>query len=130
MEEVSVDLAESLNRVGGNENLLIVQDVLTYFIIIIPLKGKTANEVSHQFLYNVLQNFNIVRVHQDNGACFRHSRWLKLLGALNIEVINSSANNPASRGNAERAVQTVKTLMKKMLATKTSETFDWEILAI
>ena len=42
MEEVSVDLAESLNRVGGYENLLIVQDVLTYFIIISPLKGKTA----------------------------------------------------------------------------------------
>ena len=64
-EEVSVDLAETLNTVGGYQNLLIVQCVLTDFILIFPLKTKTAKEVSTIFLHGVLQPFNVTKIHQD-----------------------------------------------------------------
>jgi hypothetical protein len=104
-EEVSVDLAESLNTVNGLSHLLIVQCVLTNFILIYPLKTKSAQEVCKVFLYNVLQTFNVVRIHQDNGPCFRNSQWLKLMATLNIQVVNSSA---------ERAVGQVKILLKKL----------------
>jgi hypothetical protein len=56
-------------------------------------------------------------VHSDNATCFRQKEVLKLWGALGIEVINSSAQNPAARGKAEKAVHTVKLLMKKFLTT-------------
>mgnify|MGYP003335260423 FL=1 len=127
-EEISVDLAESLNTVSGYQNLLIVQCVLTDFILIFPLRSKTAKEVSTIFLHGVLQPFNVTKIHQDNGSCFRNLQWLKLLASMNIQVINSSANNPSSRGKAERAVQQVKTLMKKMLAVASSDTLNWELL--
>jgi hypothetical protein len=39
------------------------------------------------------------------------------MAALNVKVINSSANNPQAREKAERAVHLVKTTMKKILAT-------------
>jgi hypothetical protein len=43
------------------------------------------------------------------------------MAALNVKVINSSANNPQARGKAEScAVQLVKTTMKKILATASS----------
>ena len=71
-EEVSVDLAESLNTEGGPLHLLIVQRVLTDFILIYPLKGKTAQEVCKSFLYNVFQSFNVLKIHQDNSPCFRN----------------------------------------------------------
>ncbi len=127
-EEVSVDLAESLNSVGGLSHLLIVQCVLSDFILVYPLKSKSAQEVCKVFLYNVLQSFNVSRVHQDNGPCFRNLQWLKLMATLNIQIVNASANNPSSRGKAERAVGQVKTLIKKLLATASSNTLNWELL--
>jgi len=127
-EEVSVDLAESLNTVNGMSHLLIVQCVLTDFILIYPLKTKTAQEVCKAFLYNVLLPFNVTRIHQDNGPCFRNLQWLQLMATLNIQVINSSALNPSSRGKAERAVGQVKLLMKKFLATSSSESLNWDLL--
>jgi hypothetical protein len=42
--------------------------------------------------------------------------------------VNSSANNPSSRGNAERAVGQVKILLKKLLATASSNSLNWELL--
>ena len=127
-EEVSVDLAESLNTVGGLSHLLIVQCVLTDFILVYPLKSKSAQEVSKTFLYNVLQSFNVSKIHQDNGPCFRNAQWLKLMAILNIQIVNASANNPSSRGKAERAVGQVKILLKKLLATASSNTLNWELL--
>jgi hypothetical protein len=127
-QEVSMDLCENLNKVGGYSHLLILQDVLTDYTLIFPLKGKTSNEMSRIFLYSVLQNFNIARVHTDNGPVFRNQNWLRLMAALNIKVVDSSAQNPSSRGKAERAVGIVKTLLKKMLATASSQTLNWELL--
>jgi hypothetical protein len=50
------------------------------------------------------------------------------MATLNIQIINSSALNPSSRGKAERAVGQVKTLLKKLLSTATSNTLNWELL--
>ena len=79
------------------------------------LKSETAQEFSKIFLYSVLRNFNIARVHTDNGPVFRNSQWLKLMSSLNIQIINSSAQNLSSRGKAEKAVGMVKTLLKKII---------------
>jgi hypothetical protein len=127
-EEISVDLAEGLNTVQGYSHLLIIQCVLSDYTLVYPLKSKTATEVCRVFLYNVLQSFNVVKIHQDNGPCFRNIQWLKLMATLNIQIINSSANNPSSRGKAERAVQQVKLLLKKLLATASSHSLNWELL--
>jgi hypothetical protein len=127
-EEISMDLAENLNKIKNQENLLIIQDVLTDFILIFPMKTKTSAELINIFTYSVLQSFNIKRVHSDNGSCFRNKNWLQLMAALKIKVIDSSANNPSSRGKAERAVQQVKTIMRKMLVNAKSGTLNWEFL--
>jgi hypothetical protein len=52
------------------------------------------------------------------------------MAALNVKVVNSSANNPQARGKAERAVQLVKTTMKKILATASSGSLNWEYIPI
>jgi transposase InsO family protein len=106
-EEVSMDLAENLNMVKGYTYLLIVICVLTDYIIIHPMKSKTSSELAHIFMYSVFQSFNIRRVHSDNGPAFR----------INIKVIDSSANNPSSRGKAERTVQQVKLSQLRIRAT-------------
>ena len=48
------------------------------------------------------------------------------MSVLNIKVVDSSANNPSSRGKIERVVGQVKILLKKLLATH--ESLNWELL--
>jgi hypothetical protein len=70
--------------------------------------------------------YNVEKIHSDNGPGFRASKWLEAMAALGIKVIASAALHPAGRGQVERLVGTVKLLMKKMLATR--PTLDWEYI--
>jgi transposase InsO family protein len=128
LEEVCVDLIESLNTVNGYSHILVTMCALTDYVILTPLKTKTSSEVNRAFLYSVLQQFNVKRVHQDNAMCFRSQPWLNAMSALGITIINTSAIHPAGRGQIEREVGLVKLMMKKMLATSTNENFNWEML--
>jgi hypothetical protein len=127
-EEISMDLCENLNKINGYSHLLVIQDVLTDFLIVEPLKSKTSTEMARIFMYGVLQNFNVKRIHTDNGPVFRNSSWLSLMASLKITVINSSSQNPSARGKAEKAVHIVKTMLKKMTSTASSGTLNWECL--
>jgi hypothetical protein len=49
---------------------------------------------------------------------------------MGIKMIDSSSNNPSSRGKAERAVQQVKTILRKMLVNASSKTLNWEYLTL
>ena len=128
MEEVCVDLIESLNTINGYSHILVTMCALTDFVILTPLKTKSSSEVNRAFLYSVLQQFNVKRVHQDNAMCFRSQPWLSAMSALGITILNTSAIHPAGRGQIEREVGLVKLMMKKMLATSTNENFNWEML--
>ena len=48
------------------------------------------------------------------------------MSALGIQVVSTAALHPAGRGAIERFVGTVKTLMKKLVAT--NPTYDWQLL--
>jgi hypothetical protein len=125
-EEVILDLCENLNTVGGYSHLLLMQCTFSSFIIIIPLKTKTSNEVTRAILNCVLQQFNVTRLHSDNGPCFRNLDWVRTMSALNVHVIGSSALHPAGRGMIESSVNVVKLLLRKMLATH--KDLNWEFL--
>lgn len=125
-QEVQMDLCENLNSVGGGySHLLICQCIFSDYILIYPLKTKTATEVSKIVLYNLIQSFPVEKIHSDNGPAFRSGNFLQLLAALGIQVIGSAALHPAGRGKIERSVGVVKLMLKKMLATK--QTLNWEI---
>ena len=83
LEEISVNLAGSLYKIKGYSHLMIVQDVLSDYLMVFPLKSKTANKISNVFLYSILQHFNIAKnLHSDNATCFRHKDLLKLWAAV------------------------------------------------
>ena len=125
-EEITMDLAENLNTVNGFSHLLITQCTLSDFVIIIPLKSKTASEVTRAVLNSLFQQFNIKRIHTDNGPCFRSTAWLETMAALNIQIIGSSALHPSGRGQVERLVGIIKVMLKRMLAIKSD--LNWEYL--
>jgi hypothetical protein len=125
-EEVILDLCENLNTTSGYSHLLIMQCTFSSFIIIIPLKSKTSNEVTRAILNCVLQQFNVQKLHSDNGPCFRNLNWLQTMASLNVHVIGSSALHPAGRGMIESSVNVVKLLLRKLLATR--KDLNWEFL--
>ena len=96
------------------------------FCLIFPLKTKTSTEVSKIVLYSVCQHFNVKKIHRDNGSAFRSKDFLSELSALGIKMVNTSALHPAGRGSIERFVQTVKILLKKIVATR--PTYDWQLI--
>jgi transposase InsO family protein len=120
MEEINMDLAENLNPINGFAHLVVIQCALTDFTHIIPLKSKSSEAVVRALQNSVLQIFNVKRIHSDNGPCFRSHEWLMTMASLNIQIIGSAALHPEGRGQIERLVGTVKTLLKKMLSVKTS----------
>jgi hypothetical protein len=44
-QELMIDLIENLNLVQDFQHMLVMQDVLTVFLILVPLKSKTAEEI-------------------------------------------------------------------------------------
>ena len=128
MQEVSVDLAENLNKVNGYSHLLIVRCALSGFTLVLPLASKSSTEVNRTFKNCVLLQYTVERLHSDNAKCFRSREWLKLLSAWGITVINTSSINPSARGMAECEVNLVKLMMKKYLATASHDTYNWDML--
>jgi hypothetical protein len=130
MEEVGLDLIENLNSAKGYRHILVAQDALTDYVLLFPLRSKTAGEVGRVFKYGIFQNFNIKRLHTDNGPCFRNGDFLNLMAELKVEVLNTSVNNPSARGKIEREVAIVKKLFKKFLATSSTQSYHWENLPL
>jgi transposase InsO family protein len=127
-EEISLDLAENIGAIKGYENLLIAQCNFSGYILIYPLRTKRNSEISKTIRDNLLQVFNIDRIRTDNAPGFRSLQWLEDLAIFGVQVINSSSLNPSSNGSIERAVQTVKLMYKRILATRPN--YNWEFLNI
>jgi hypothetical protein len=121
-----MDLIENLNKSGGYSHLLVLQCVLSDFVIIVPLKSKTAAEITRGLLNSVFQQFNVEKLHSDNGPGFRHLPMLATMSALGVKIVASSSLHPAGRGKVERLVGIIKLLLKKFLATR--QNLNWEYL--
>ena len=125
-EEVCMDLIEDLPPSQGYHNILLIQDQLTDFVILIPLRTKRSLEISKALYNSVLQIFNVKRIYCDNGSGFRNHDFLSEINALKIKMINTAVNHPAGKGKAESCVKIVKNIFRKMLATKND--YNWTLL--
>jgi hypothetical protein len=52
------------------------------------------------------------------------------MAELKIEVINTSVHKPTARGFIEKEVHIVKTIFKKILASRSNKTLNWEDLPL
>ena len=94
--------------------LLIVVDAHSKWIEALPSSSSTAattiNHLRQLFATHGLPDTIVT----DNGPCFTSTAFTAFLSASGIEHIRTSPYHPASNGQAERAVQTVKRFLKKM----------------
>jgi len=128
-QTIMMDICENLNPTrGGYQHLLIVQCVLTDFVIIIPLRTKKASEIEHMLNIAVLQQRAVETIVSDNGPGYRSIPHLSVLAALHIKVVNTASLSPIGRGKIERLVGIVKIMMKRILATK--PTYNWQYIPL
>ena len=113
-DHVCIDLVGSLpENVEGMKHILVIVDVFTKFIILKPVKDKTALTVARE-LYNVFCLFGFPKILQsDNGLEFSNATLNELLRILKTEFRHSSAYYPQANGLAERSVRTTLDLLRK-----------------
>jgi hypothetical protein len=119
-QDVMMDICENLNSIKGYQHLLLIQCLLTDFVIIIPLKTKKASEIEHMLMIALLQQRNVERIHSDSGPGFRSLPHLAILAALHIKVVATASLSPIGRGKIERLVGITKIMMRQILATRPS----------
>jgi hypothetical protein len=120
-----LDIAENLNVSCGFQHLLVVQSLLTDFVILCPLKTKKASEIEHVLSVAVFQQRNVEKVLSDNGPGFRSMPFLSILSALHIRVVASASLSPQGRGKIESLVKIVKLMIKRILATRPTYNWSW-----
>ena len=120
---LALDYAEALHPVKNYTHLLVASDILTGYILIFPMKTKTADEYLMTFIYSIFQIFKPKELLTDNAQQFVCPKSTSTLAALGVRVIHTSSLSPASKGHAESYVKLAKTGLKKLLAC--CDTYSW-----
>jgi len=95
----------------GKDQLLVV-DYYSKYVEIAKLQSKTASSIIKE-LKVIFSRFGIPETMITDNSPFACSEFLKFADSWNFQLVTSSPIYPQSNGQAERAIQTVKRLMKK-----------------
>ena len=97
-----------------NVDYLLVVDYFSRYVEVCAMqKSKTATEVCRA-MKSIFSQYGIPeKVKSDNGPPFNSGEYLQFANEWGFEVSHSSPRYPQSNGEVERAVQTVKRLLKK-----------------
>ena len=126
-----LDLAEDLYpTIRKHNHLLIVKCLLTSFLIILPLRTKTATEVLFNVATYIIPITGLPRLWiSDNGSAFKGTELRSFLMALRTKVLLSPALSPEARGLIERAVGQVKFTLKKLISIQDLKTIQMDVMS-
>src|SRR3989338_6727736 len=112
--DLAVDLGEiRTTSKDGHNFFLVVIDICTRFILIRPLRDKSALTVARK-LYRIFADLGVPRIVQsDNGKEFVNSVILQLKTQFGFKQRTITAYYPQANGAAENSVKLVKMLLKK-----------------
>jgi hypothetical protein len=109
---------------NGNKYILSIIDHTTRWIEFIPLKNKTAVDITEAFYNNWICRYGIPFVLlTDNALEFKANVLYDLCKKLHIQRRFSSFYNPTSQGKNERVHASIKGMIRKMIENDTSQ---WE----
>ena len=109
-------VATDLFELDGNHYLVMV-DYYSNFIEVAPLSDTRTTTVLRQVKANIARHGIMETLMSDNGPQFSSEEFRIAMKKYKINHITSSPLYPQSNGLAEKAVQTVKKMIKKCKAT-------------
>ena len=98
----------------GNRHVLKFICLLTSYLITVPLKSKTADEVSMAYIKEILLETSFSKfILQDNGTKFKNKELLSMFDTLGIKHIYSNPYYPQGNGRIENVHNFLKCTMAK-----------------
>ena len=108
MEILGMDLLDFKGKTA-----LMTIDYHSGYIMYHPLEAETTAAVK-KALNNIFRHFGLARtIISDNGPCFKSKEFAEFCSQLDIGHKTSSPHYPQSNGRAERAVGTMKRILKR-----------------
>ena len=124
MQLICMDLVGPISPVTsrGNRFILTCIDMLTGFMIAVPIKDKTANTVCDAYRAHVYCIFGgSARILMDNGTKFKNEQMDELCKQLNIKRVYSPVYTPEANGRLEAWHRFFKACVAKHIHGNTAE---------
>ena len=125
-EPVHIDLVTGLPVSRGFCAILVIIDKFSKWPEFVPLTDLTEDTVWRAFRDHWLLRYGTCnRLVSDNGGQFVAYVWSKLLVALRVQSITTSAYHPAANGQVERLNGSLSTSLQAMCDAKGADWCDW-----
>ncbi len=123
---VSIDLLQLSQSHHGSRYLLVCVDHLTRFVVLAPLKNKTATLVAHALVNHLICPFSTpLVILSDNGAGFRNAVVSEICSQFGIIQTFITAHYPASNGLVERANRKIIEVFRPIVNELLDNWEDW-----
>ena len=123
---VSIDLLQLPRSRYGSQYLLVCIDHFSRFVILAPIKNKTAVSVAHALVTQLFCRYSTPRVLlSDNGAEFRNAMLAEICTQYQIKQTFTVAYHPASNGLVERANRKIIEALRPVVNDLQDNWEDW-----
>ncbi len=126
MEVIGIDLLTLSPSRQGSRYLLVCVDHLTRYIMLAPLKNKTAEAVAHALVTQVFLKHGTPKVIlSDNGLEFKNSVVKEICGQFNVTQAFITPYHPASNGLVERSNRKILEILRPVVGSLLETWEDW-----
>ena len=125
-DTVAIDILQLPRSHQGSLYVLVAVDHFSRFVVLAPLKTKSAIEVAHAFITNIICQFTTPKVLlSDNGSEFRNQIIEEICRQYGIKQTFVAAYHPASNGLVERANRKILEVLRPIVSSMQENWQDW-----
>ena len=118
-EMISIDIGSMPQSHSGNQHFLLVTDNFSKLSTAIPVPNTRASTLVSSLWAHWFGHYGIPKwLQSDQGSNVDGTVMRKLCEDLAIKKLRSSTYHPAGNGSAERAIQSLKTILRSMCHLK------------
>lgn len=119
-DKVAMDVMGPLpTSMAGNRYILTIQDLLTKYLVLIPLANTTSIDVAEAMRKNLISYFGAPRcILTDQGKNFTSTLMKILARKYKIKQVRTTAFYPQSNGSVERSHHVVTEYLKQIVEDK------------
>ena len=113
---------DCIGSLPGNRHALMFICLLTLYLIILPLKNKTVDDLSMAYIKGILQKTSCSKfILQDNGMEFKNDQLMSVFNTLGIKHIYSNPYYPQGNGRIENVHNFLKYTIAKSIYSNSIE---------
>ncbi len=123
---VSIDLLQLPPSYCGSKYIVVMVDMFSSYVMLAPIKEKTARAVAHAVVTKLICEHSTPRVLlSDNGAEFRNSVLQETCSQFGITQAFTVAYHPASNGIVERTNRKILDVLRPIVGSLLEAWEDW-----